>query len=46
VVLVIRADEARHRDVNHGFADELDGCAADAPASPNPAHADDLRLAA
>lgn len=27
VVLVIRADEAHHRDVNHGFADELGGIA-------------------
>ncbi len=25
VVLVIRDDEAGHRDVNHGFADELKG---------------------
>ena len=25
VVLVIRNDEAGHRDVNHGFADELKG---------------------
>jgi ubiquinol oxidase len=25
VVLVVRADEAHHRDVNHGFADELGG---------------------
>jgi ubiquinol oxidase len=25
VVLVIRADEAHHRDVNHGFANELAG---------------------
>ena len=25
VVLVVRADEAHHRDVNHGFADELAG---------------------
>ena len=23
VVLVVRADEAHHRDVNHGFADAL-----------------------
>ena len=23
VVLAVRADEAGHRDVNHGFADEL-----------------------
>ena len=25
VVLVVRADEAHHRDVNHGFANELSG---------------------
>ena len=25
VVLVVRADEAHHRDVNHGFANELAG---------------------
>jgi len=25
VVIVVRADEAGHRDVNHGFADELSG---------------------
>jgi ubiquinol oxidase len=25
VVLAVRADEAKHRDVNHGFADELSG---------------------
>jgi ubiquinol oxidase len=23
VIVAVRADEARHRDVNHGFADEL-----------------------
>ena len=28
VVLAVRADEAGHRDVNHGFADALDGTAA------------------
>jgi ubiquinol oxidase len=28
VVEVVRADEAHHRDVNHGFADELAGIAA------------------
>ena len=33
VVLVVRADEAHHRDVNHGFADELDGRE---PATPAP----------
>jgi ubiquinol oxidase len=25
VVLVVRADEAHHRDVNHGFANEIAG---------------------
>jgi ubiquinol oxidase len=30
VVLVVRADEAHHRDVNHGFANELAGLAAPA----------------
>ena len=25
MVLVVRADEAHHRDVNHGFANELAG---------------------
>jgi ubiquinol oxidase len=35
VVLVVRADEAHHRDVNHGFANELAGLAAgDVAASP------------
>src|SRR4028119_518518 len=38
VVLVVRADEAHHRDVNHGFADELAGLPVDealiAPAPP------------
>ena len=28
VILVVRADEAVHRDVNHGFADELAASAA------------------
>jgi ubiquinol oxidase len=41
VVLVVRADEAHHRDVNHGLADQLSGKSAD-PASeaPYPEHAD------
>ena len=29
VVLVVRADEAHHRDVNHGFANELAGLPVD-----------------
>jgi ubiquinol oxidase len=47
VVLVVRADEAHHRDVNHGFASELAGLPVDeANVSPYPAHADDIRTAA
>jgi ubiquinol oxidase len=42
VVLVIRADEAHHRDVNHGFASELGGGEAGA-VSPYPDHAAELR---
>jgi ubiquinol oxidase len=37
VVLVVRADEAHHRDVNHGFANELNGLEAGEPA-PCPHH--------
>lgn len=37
VVLVVRADEAHHRDVNHGFADELAGLPARSVA-PCPPH--------
>jgi len=47
VVLVVRADEAHHRDVNHGFASELAGLPVDpARIAPYPVHADDIRLAA
>ncbi|WP_353216132.1 alternative oxidase [Sandarakinorhabdus sp.] len=47
VVIKVRADEAHHRDVNHGFADELAGNACDARAiAPYPEHAGDLRLTA
>jgi ubiquinol oxidase len=47
VVLVVRADEAHHRDVNHGFASELAGLDVDhASIAPYPDHADDIRLAA
>ncbi len=47
VIIVVRADEAHHRDVNHGFADKLCGTAFDhAKASPYPAHADEIRLQA
>ncbi|QSB45510.1 alternative oxidase [Tsuneonella flava] len=46
VVLMVRADEAHHRDVNHGFADELAGEAAPLNIAPYPEHADDIKLAA
>jgi ubiquinol oxidase len=47
VVLVIREDEAHHRDVNHGFASELAGEAVDqADHAPYPDHAADIRMAA
>jgi ubiquinol oxidase len=42
VVLVVRADEAHHRDVNHGFASELGGLPPGA-VSPYPDHAAELR---
>jgi ubiquinol oxidase len=44
VVLVIRADEAHHRDVNHGFADVLAGRPAADAIAPYPNHARDLRV--
>lgn len=37
VVIVVRADEAHHRDVNHGFANELNGLEPGTPA-PCPHH--------
>ncbi|WP_447751581.1 alternative oxidase [Sphingopyxis fribergensis] len=46
VVLVVRADEAHHRDVNHGFASELAGIEPAAMVAPYPEHAEDLRVAA
>lgn len=46
VVLVVRADEAHHRDVNHGFADVLAGRPTATAAAPYPEHADEIRLAA
>jgi len=45
VVLLVRADEAHHRDVNHGFASKLSGKPVDhALAAPYPPHADEIRL--
>jgi ubiquinol oxidase len=47
VVLVVRADEAHHRDVNHGFASTLAGLPVnEREAAPYPDHADDIRMAA
>ena len=44
VVLMVRADEAHHRDINHGFANKLGGDPLDQPqAAPYPQHADALR---
>jgi ubiquinol oxidase len=47
VVLVVRADEAHHRDVNHGFANELGGLPVDsARIAPSPYHETGIKLAA
>ncbi len=48
VVVVVRADEAHHRDVNHGFADTLAGrvTPAEAVVAPYPPKAATIRLAA
>ena len=44
VVLVVRADEAHHRDVNHGLADRLSGEPADpVSVAPYPEHDDPAR---
>lgn len=44
VVCKVRADEAHHRDVNHGFADQLAGRRAK-EAAPYPEHARDIGFA-
>lgn len=47
VVLVVRADEAHHRDVNHGFASELGGQPVErAKIAPSPYHEDGIKIAA
>ena len=44
VVVVVRADEAHHRDVNHALSSQLAGLPADASrAAPYPPHADSTR---
>ena len=45
VVLVVRADEAHHRDVNHGYASTLAGEPADQRhTAPYPEHAAEIRV--
>ena len=47
VVLVVRADEAHHRDVNHGFANELGGLPVErSTMAPSPYHENGIRIAA
>jgi ubiquinol oxidase len=46
VILVVRADEAHHRDVNHGFASTLAGLPIDCAPAPYPPHADEIRVPA
>jgi len=47
VILVVRADEAHHRDVNHAYSSKLAGQLVDySKAAPYPEHATDIRLAA
>lgn len=47
VVLVVRADEAHHRDVNHGFANEIGGLSVDpAKIAPSPYHEGGVKIAA
>lgn len=45
VILIVRADEAHHRDINHGFSNKLSGLpTADAHAAPYPQHSDSLHV--
>ena len=47
VVLVVRADEAHHRDVNHGFANELGGLPVEhSRIAPSPYHETGEKIAA
>jgi len=44
VVIVVREDEAHHRDVNQGLANQLAGLPPEsAPVTPYPEHADCTR---
>jgi ubiquinol oxidase len=44
VILIVRADEAHHRDINHGFSSKLAGLPVEIHAAAYPQHADSLRL--
>lgn len=45
VILMVRADEAHHRDINHGLSDQLAGRPGrHEQAAPYPEHADTIRL--
>jgi ubiquinol oxidase len=47
VVLLVRADEAHHRDINHGFSSKLGGRPmSTVSAAPYPEHADEIRMRA
>ncbi len=47
VVLIVRQDEAHHRDVNHGFASKIGGKPVDPKTTaPYPDHATDIRMTA
>jgi ubiquinol oxidase len=47
IVLLVRADEAHHRDVNHGYSTRLSGRLADPVlVAPYPPHADEIRASA
>ena len=47
MVLVVQADEAHHRDINHGFASTLAGQNSDtSTTAPYPVHADEIRMKA
>ena len=47
VVLIVRADEAHHRDINHGFASKLGGTPNDPKSTaPYPDHATEIRMKA
>jgi len=44
VVLLVRAEEAHHRDINHGLASKMDGKPVDHTlTAPYPPHADEIR---